>query len=177
LFHFLLSYTRLFLHISHIFFFFVLLVPFSSHLTSSFSGSLLLDPLFLFASPLFPSLPHFTPGGGGGSYSTILLGSMLIIHLSTVNIIIHRGIYSNNFLLGPDTNFHSVLLEDWSLHSIENSIIYPYFTHSNHNSIYLAHLLSTNINLLTMLWSQNSDSWDPHVDLISILLLIHSYNK
>jgi hypothetical protein len=166
------SLAQLFLHISQLFFSSSLLDPFSSHLISSSSGSL----LWIHSFSLFPLLSIPPPYTWGGVYLTILLGSMHIIPFSTNNIFIHRGISSNNLLLGPIANFLSTLLKD-SLHSIENSTIYPSFTCSNQNSIALAHLLSTYLSLLTVFWSQTSDSWAPHVELIYVCLFIHSYNK
>jgi hypothetical protein len=104
------SLAQLFLCISHIFFSYALLGPFS---------------LSLSHSPFFPSPPLCE-----GIYSTILLRSMWIIPFSTMNILIHGGISSNDFFLGPITNLLSA-----SLYSMENSMMHPSLTQLNQRLI------------------------------------------
>jgi len=107
---------------------FISLVSFSPHLiwihSLLTSSHFLLDPLSR-SSFLLP--PYFHPPPMRGFYLAILSGSMCISPFSMNNIFIHKGMSSNNLLLGPAANFLSTLLKG-SLHSIENSIIHPSFT-------------------------------------------------
>jgi hypothetical protein len=102
-------------------------------------GSILFSPhLIFFWIHSFSFLPHsFHPpllceGGGGGVVTLPFYWAPFSLLFSTINIFIHKGISSDNLLLGMNANFLSALLKD-SLHSIEHSTIHPSFTFSTRN--------------------------------------------
>jgi hypothetical protein len=95
---------------------------------------------------------------------------MCISPFSTNNILIHKGIYSNNLFRGPSTNFLSASLKE-SLYLMVNSTMYPSFTQLNQKLIAQAHLLSIDFSLLTVVWSHTNGSWTPREVLIVVLPL------